>query len=171
MNRVDVSSVEPPLPAWTGALCDFSLKVLAEIGRDNWDLSVLLCDDKTIAGLNAQYRGKDEATDVLSFALGAEIPGEDGSLRRLPGDIVISLDTLGENAGYFETAEDEELRRLLIHGILHLDGMDHQTNGKEEPMIALQERILAQLAEEHILPPSGLERRKSAKGFSREAAG
>lgn len=156
MNRVAVTAEETPLPAWSDALSGFTLRVLSEIGRDNWDLSVLLCGDTTIKALNSRYRGRAEATDVLSFALGAEETGTDGSRRYLPGDIVISLDTLRENARYFETPEDEELRRLLIHGILHLDGMDHQTNDDDEPMIMLQEKLLIRLKGEHILPPAAL---------------
>jgi probable rRNA maturation factor len=151
MNRVAVNAEEVPLPAWSGALGGFALKVLDEISRDNWDLSVLLCGDQTIKALNTQYRGKNEATDVLSFSLGAEETDGKGNTRCLPGDIVISLDTLRENARYFATSEDEELRRLLIHGILHLDGMDHQSNDDTEPMIALQENILAKFEKERIL--------------------
>jgi probable rRNA maturation factor len=152
MNRVALTAEEVPLPAWSGGVERYALKALDAIGRDNWDLSIMLCGDKTIQALNARYCGKDEATDVLSFQLGAEESGEDGGRRYLPGDIVISLDTLRENALYFQTSEDEELRRLLIHGILHLDGMDHRTNDDTEPMIILQERILARLKEERILP-------------------
>jgi probable rRNA maturation factor len=151
MNRVDISAEEVPLPAWSEALRAYALKVLDEMGRDNWDLSVMLCGDDAIRRLNVQYRGKNEATDVLSFELGAEETGRDGSRRYLPGDIVISLDTLRENARYFQTPEDEELRRLLIHGILHLDGMEHQTNDDTEPMIIVQEKILAKLEEVRIL--------------------
>jgi probable rRNA maturation factor len=69
----------------------------------------------------------------------------------LPGDIVISLESLAENSGYFHVSQDEELRRLLIHGILHLDGYDHDTNEGTEPMLQLQERLLAELAGEYIL--------------------
>ena len=152
MNRVAVNAEEVPLPAWSESLGRYAIKALTELGRDNWDLSVLLCGDETIRALNAQYRGRDEATDVLSFELGAEEIAGDGDKRYLPGDIVISLHTLGENARYFAISEDEELRRLVIHGILHLDGMDHQTNGDTEPMIVLQERILTSLAGERIVP-------------------
>jgi probable rRNA maturation factor len=155
MNRVDVSEAEKPLPHWSCALRGYVLKALDEIGRDNWDLSVLLCGDETIKALNAQYRNKNEATDVLSFALGALETGEDGETRCLPGDIVISLDTLKENAYYFNTSEDEELRRLLIHGILHLDGMDHETNEALEPMLILQENILKKLKDERIITEEG----------------
>jgi probable rRNA maturation factor len=154
MNRVEVSAEEVPLRPWSDALGGFALKVLDEIKRDYWDLSVLLCGDKTITALNSQYRSKEEATDILSFNLGSEVMDGD-STRFLPGDIVISLDTLRENARYFQTPEDEELRRLLIHGILHLNGMDHSQNLSEaassgDPMLALQEEILSKLKDERI---------------------
>ena len=154
MNRAAVNAEEIPLPGWSSALGDFALKALGEIKRDNWDLSILLCGDKIIKELNAKYRGKEEATDVLSFELGAEIQ-EEGGVRCLPGDIVISLDTLRENAHYFQISEEEELRRLLIHGILHLDGMDHRTNDNTEPMIALQEDLLKKLKKEPPVLPEG----------------
>ena len=160
MNRVAVNCEELPLPFHSDALSrsvsDFALKVLDEINRSNWDLSVLLCGDKTITALNTQYRGKAEPTDILSFNMGSEVQDGDG-IRFLPGDIAISLDTLAENARYFQVPEDEELRRLLIHGILHLDGMDHSSTDEDEenPMLALQEEILSKLKNERILPPRG----------------
>ncbi|GHV58783.1 endoribonuclease YbeY [Spirochaetia bacterium] len=150
MNRIEVNAEEVPLPEWEGALKNFTLKVLDEIRRDDWDLSVLLCNDPCIQSLNKQFRHKDEATDVLSFPLGETIKD-----RYLPGDIVISLDTLAENSRYFNISQDEELRRLLIHGILHLDGMDHETNNETEPMLRLQEKILTDLAGERICSPKG----------------
>ena len=159
MNRVALCAEEIPLPEWGKSLKSFARKVLIRLGRDKWDLSILLCGDKTISDLNFRYRGKAEPADVLSFALGdgEEFPGKN---RRLtPGDIVISLDTLKENARRFGVSEDEELRRLLIHGILHLHGMDHQSNGEAEPMLRLQERILANLGGERILPEAKPDRR------------
>ncbi|MDR2134118.1 MAG: rRNA maturation RNase YbeY [Treponema sp.] len=152
MNRVEINAEGAEPPPWSGSLEAFALKVLDFIGRDNWDLSVFLCGDETIKTLNSRYRGRDEATDVLSFEMGAETAAGDGELRYLPGDIVISLETLRENARCFETGEDEELRRLLIHGILHLDGMDHDSNDKNEPMLKLQENLLERLKGERVLP-------------------
>jgi len=154
MNKVQVNAEEIPLPAWSKEAIGFALKVLKEIKRDNWELSVLFCGDKTIASLNGQYRNKPEATDILSFNLGETIQNGKKTVY-LPGDIVISLDTLRENACYFQISEDEELRRLLIHGILHLDGMDHETTDKNEPMLVLQEEILDRLKDEHIFPDGG----------------
>jgi probable rRNA maturation factor len=122
----------------------------------------MFCDDAIIQTLNKTYRNKDEPTDILSF------PASDVSftcehvLCHAPeyetcavmfyaGDIVISLDTLKENAAYFNVAEDEELRRLIIHGILHLAGGDHRTNNPDEAMLILQEEILSLLKGERIL--------------------
>jgi len=154
MNNVTVNAQEIPLPSWSGNACLFALKVLDEIKRDNWELSVLFCGDKTITDLNRQYRYKNEPTDILSFNLGETIK-EGEKTTYLPGDIVISLDTLKENAQYFQTPQDEELRRLLIHGILHLDGMDHKTLENDEPMLVLQEKILNKLGTEQIIPHKG----------------
>jgi probable rRNA maturation factor len=150
MNRVEVSAGEVPLPPWAEASARFAQRALGKLGRDNWDLSILYCGDPFIKELNARYRGRDEATDILSFLQGPEFT-EAGEGLCPAGDIVISLDTLAENAGFFGVSMDEELRRLLIHGILHLDGMDHASNEKTEPMLRLQEEILISLAEERII--------------------
>ncbi|MDR0302629.1 MAG: rRNA maturation RNase YbeY [Treponema sp.] len=154
MNRVTVNAEEVALPKWSGSMCCFALKVLDEIKRDNWELSILLCGDKTIAALNSRYRNKSEPTDILSFNLGETVQ-DGGKTVYLPGDLVISLDTLRGNAEYFATSEDEELRRLIIHGILHLDGMDHETTDTTEPMLSLQEEILNKLKDEHIFSCGG----------------
>ena len=155
MNKVFICAENIPLPEWVDSLKSYVLKALDRLGKEKWDLSIVLCGDETIAALNSRYRGKAEATDVLSFSLGEgeEFPDyviSDRS-RRMPGDIVISLDSMRENARRFKVGEDEELRRLLIHGILHLDGMNHGSNKETEPMLRLQECILTDLAEEHIL--------------------
>ena len=159
MNNVIVNSQEIPLPSWSGFAADFALKVLDKINRNNWELSILFCDDKTITNLNNQYRNKNEPTDILSFNLGETVPdikskNSDKTIY-LAGDIVISLDTLSENAQYFKIPEDEELRRLIIHGILHLDGMNHDTINPDEPMIVLQEEILNELKNERIITAGG----------------
>ncbi|MDL2229675.1 rRNA maturation RNase YbeY [Treponema sp. OttesenSCG-928-L16] len=150
MNRVEVSVEGVPPPEWTDALKRFASKVLTLLGKHNWDLSLLLCDNTAIRSLNARFRDRDEATDVLSFELGESFSGE-GEERYLPGDIAISLETLRENAAFFAVPEDEELRRLVVHGILHLDGRDHSTNDQNEAMLQIQEKILRELSGEHIL--------------------
>jgi len=147
MNKVFFRAEEAILPSWTKKAGAFIRKVLKILKINNWELSVLFCNNRYIKSLNAQYRGKDEPTDVLSFRLG-ESDADTG--RYLAGDIVVSLDALEENARFFRVSGDEELRRLLVHGILHLSGEDHDTNDKDEPMLKVQEEILARLAAEHI---------------------
>jgi probable rRNA maturation factor len=128
------------------ALCR---RALAAAGIDGWDLSVLLTDDAEIRGLNARYRGKDRATDVLSFQQGE--PPVRGRRQvaaghgRAAGDIVISVETLRRNAAERGIDEHEELARLAVHGILHLDGMDHG-RGRGRAMLERQRRVLARLA-------------------------
>lgn len=151
MNRVDIACSGIEEPSWTARLAAFAERVLAELGRDGWDLSFLLCDDATIRDLNARYRGKDEPTDVLSFELGEEVDDEELGSRWAAGDIAISLDTLAKNAEYFEVDRDEELRRLVVHGILHLDGRDHEDNDPSRPMLVEQESLLAALDGDGIL--------------------
>ena len=158
MNNVIVNSQEIPQPLWSDFAVYFAQKVLDIINRDNWELSILFCDDKTITNLNNQYRNKNEPTDILSFNLGETItdPSENGEKTTyLAGDIVISLETLRENALYFKISEDEELRRLIIHGILHLDGMNHDSINSDEPMLLLQEEILNKLKNERIITAGG----------------
>jgi probable rRNA maturation factor len=154
MNRVMVHAAEIPFPKWVKPLKFFVLKVLLLLKKDKWDLSILLCGDNTIKDLNKIYRGKNQATDILSFALdeSRDFPPDEGrrSGRHTPGDIVISLETMRKNARRFQVEEDEELRRLLIHGILHLNGMDHETHDEAEPMLQLQEQILAKLSKKRI---------------------
>ncbi|KAK4534345.1 hypothetical protein CDCA_CDCA01G0370 [Cyanidium caldarium] len=102
-------------------------------------LSVYLCDDRAIRRLNAQYRGVDVPTDVLSFPQ---------STHGLLGDVVISLETAARQAGAGDASEvlRDEVRVLLVHGIVHLLGHDHE-HGEEahEAFAMLEQRILQQL--------------------------
>ncbi|MDR2900589.1 MAG: rRNA maturation RNase YbeY [Treponema sp.] len=162
MNNVFISADdEMPLPFEIEKVRNFALKVLERIDHDNWDLSIHFCNNETIKKLNQEYRGKDEATDVLSFELGETFLDDNGDERILPGDIIISLDTLKENAEYFVVPIDEELKRLIVHGILHLDGLDHATNEKEEPMLEIQESLLENFHEEAIFSAATLSSKAS----------
>jgi probable rRNA maturation factor len=156
MNQVDVNVSGIEAPSWLLRCAAFAKKVLQARGIRNWELSILLCDDLTIQGLNRRYRNLDEPTDVLSF--GQQESGEwpEGDLgapapepaQRAAGDVVVSLDSMRRNAEGGGIEEHEELKRLLIHGILHLEGLDHSDRDSE--MIGLQERILASLKEERV---------------------
>ncbi len=134
-------------PVWTNRLETFTGKVLEKLELDQWELSILLCRDPFIANLNKEYREIDGPTDVLSFEQGDEYIDDSGVTWMSAGDIVISLDSLLSNAREFGVSPDEEIKRLVIHGILHLTGMDHSTNSPDEQMLALQENVLQSLGD------------------------
>jgi probable rRNA maturation factor len=150
MNRVDVGACGAALPLWAGRAGEFTAAVCDKLSCDNWDVSLLFCNDAFIRELNRRFRNMDEATDVLSFPLDGTFT-ENGERRYSAGDIAISLETLASNSRTFNVDEDEELRRLLIHGLLHLKGFDHATNAPEEEMLLLQERLLKEV-NRNILP-------------------
>ena len=121
---------------------NFALDVLNYLKKEDWDVSLLFCFDTFIHELNKTYRNIDSPTDVLSFEMGESYTDENDDVRYVAGDIVISVDSLKKNAIDFSVSENEELKRLIIHSILHLSGMDHSDNSKEQPMLMLQEDIL-----------------------------
>lgn len=151
MNRIAVSAEGFEPPPWTEGLRAFALSALDALALDGWDVSILLCDDAFMADLNERYRGKEGPTDVLSFEQGETWDDPEAGARFIAGDIAISTDTLRRNAAEFGVGEDEELRRLVVHGLLHLSGLDHATNDSGEPMLARQEEVLASLSGERIL--------------------
>ena len=97
---------------------------------------VVFVSARKMRSLNRQYRGKDYATDVLSFCYGQEKSEGIPSL----GDIVISPDVAFDQAASHKVSPEREMRKLLIHGILHLLGHDHETDDGE--MNRLQARLL-----------------------------
>ncbi|MDR1747601.1 MAG: rRNA maturation RNase YbeY [Spirochaetaceae bacterium] len=137
-------------PEWAGRVESFTSAVLEKLGIDRWELSILFCDDPFIAELNSTYRRIEGPTDILSFEQGDEYIDDEGNTWFSAGDLVISVHTLAENAMEFGVTEDEELKRLIIHGILHLKGLDHSDNSPEQEMLVLQEQLLASLSG---LPP------------------
>ncbi len=134
--------------------------LLAHLGIDPAILSVLLCTDAFIQPLNAEWRGKDAATDVLSFSQreGEGARADDPVL----GDLVISVDTAGRQAEELGHDLASELRVLLVHGLLHLLGHDHELGEAEaQEMEAEEIALLAVLGEAQ---PSLLRRVRGAAG-------
>ena len=112
--------------------------------------SLTFVSDEEIHELNRDYRNIDSPTDILTFAMNDgeafPMPEDMDEEDKVLGDVFISIDAMRRNAEYFEVDENEELSRLLCHGVLHLLGYDHETNDfKTEPMLALQEQILVEL--------------------------
>ncbi|HMA74277.1 MAG TPA: rRNA maturation RNase YbeY [Xanthobacteraceae bacterium] len=113
------------------------------INRPNTEISVLLCDDETIAGLNARWRGQDKPTNVLSFPA----PAQQGAApeKISLGDIAIAYETLAREAGEQGKPVSNHLSHLVVHGFLHLVGYDHHEDGEAEEMERLERDILGRI--------------------------
>ncbi len=112
-------------------------------GPGTVELSVVLAHDRLVRGLNREYRGRDCATNVLSFA-GLDGPEEPGAPRLL-GDVVLARETVVREALEQGKTPSDHLSHLVVHGVLHLLGHDHQTAAQAETMEDLERAILAGL--------------------------
>ncbi len=107
------------------------------MGLHDEELSILVVDDKKIMELNSEYRGKKKTTNVLSF------PMRDGKppyISPLLGDVVISADTTKKEADEAGITFEERFSQLLVHGILHLTGYDHEIS--EQDALMMEEKSL-----------------------------
>lgn len=132
-------------------IIELSAKKLAVSEESEVDVSIV--DNETIHQLNKEYRDIDRPTDVLSFALteGDEAwdtsfsMDEDEGYEALPehlGDIIISYPKIMEQAEDYGHSFERELAFLTVHGFLHLNGYDHQTEAEEKEMFGIQEEVL-----------------------------
>ena len=110
-------------------------KVAASYGRKVGEIGYLFCDDEKILEVNREYLQHDYYTDIITFDY-----DEDDIIS---GDLIISLDTVKSNAELFHKNYDEELHRVIIHGILHLCGINDKGPGEREIMEAAENRALA----------------------------
>ncbi len=122
------------------------------------DVDVLLGSDSTLRRLNREFRGKDKSTDVLSFTVAEGMPGNRA------GDLAISVETAARQADEFDHSVSDEICVLMLHGLLHLSGMDHESDKGE---MAGRE---AQLREALSLPSGLIARAGKATTTPRKAA-
>lgn len=108
------------------------------------ELSLVFTDDAHIRSLNAGWRDKDKPTNVLSFPAFPVKVG--GPLPPMLGDIILASETISREAALEEKPFDHHLTHLIIHGLLHLLGYDHETEAEAEEMEAVERRALARLA-------------------------
>jgi probable rRNA maturation factor len=111
--------------------------------KDAPELSILFTDDAAIRELNREWRGKDRATNVLSFPAGPLAPG--AAPGPLLGDLALSAETIAAEARAMGIEFEAHLAHLLVHGFLHLLGYDHLEEAEAEEMEGLETRILATL--------------------------
>lgn len=128
------------VPALAARLARSGRRLLDALRCDGAELSVLLCSDPVMRGLNRHWRGVDRATDVLAFA---QREGSGGAPAGLLGDVVISVDTARRQAEALGVPLPREAERLLIHGVLHLLGYDHERSPAEARRMQRRERALA----------------------------
>ena len=137
---------------------DLARQVLAARGvKGETEVSLLFVDEDAMAALNEQFLGKSGPTDVLSFPIedepgptgrspdfGGSGPGtsaEEGVLTLL-GDVVICPEVASRNAAAHEVSFEDEVALLVVHGLLHLLGMDHEDDAEAERMEALEQQLL-----------------------------
>lgn len=126
------------MPAIKRRLTTAWIKAVAKtFGRKTGDIGYLFVDDEKILEVNRQYLGHDYYTDIITFDY------DEGDV--ISGDLVISLDTVETNAEQFGKAYDDELCRVIIHGILHLCGINDKGPGEREVMEAHEDKALALL--------------------------
>ena len=135
-NSVAVHSDLGEPPSWTETLARYVLLALSTLGVRDGEVAIRLMGDERMQDLNRRFRSRDEVTDVLSF------PGADAAYL---GDIAVNLHQVQRQAVDFAVPFEQELRRMVVHGVLHLCGYAHQTNDATiEPMLLVQEELLTQ---------------------------
>jgi probable rRNA maturation factor len=108
------------------AISEWLSQVILSENKREGDINYIFCDDEFLLGINQEYLNHDTLTDIISFdySIGNE----------LHGDIFISVERVQENAEDFNVSFDEELKRVLVHGILHYCGYKDKTSNEEKEM-------------------------------------
>lgn len=135
---------ENALLALARTAADATLAELDLIPEQPTELSLLFTDDAHIQALNREWRGKDKATNVLSFP--AFDIGPDDALPPMLGDIVLARETILNEAALEQKPFEHHLTHLMVHGLLHLLGYDHETEDEADEMEAIERLVLAKLA-------------------------
>jgi probable rRNA maturation factor len=122
--------------------------ILELLGRDKVELSLVLVGNAEMQRLNSQYRQKNYPTDVLSFVADKNLPVK----TRLLGDVIISVEKAAQQAKERRRTLDKEMTTLLIHGIVHLLGYDHERSSKDARVMGrLEKKIHRQLCERGLI--------------------
>ena len=111
------------------------------LGESNTETALLFTDDNSIASINAEWRGKPSPTNVLSFPTPEDMPVPDGEPRPL-GDIVLAFGTVAREAEEQGKTLQGHAVHLIVHGVLHLAGLDHEDDKQAEDMERLEIEIL-----------------------------
>jgi probable rRNA maturation factor len=130
----------PDVDAWAAAAIDQALRKTGTKLTPGAEISLLLTDDAAIRQLNAHWRDKDRATNVLSFPAPGPVETRAGL-----GDIAIAYETCAREAEAEHKSFRAHVTHLIVHGFLHLLGFDHEVDAQAEEMEAMEREILAAL--------------------------
>ena len=150
-------TAEHPASAWPVRVLRKAARAFLEALAPGAELSIVVTTDRRIRKLNREWRGKDKATDVLSF--------EQDPKTGLLGDVVVSLDTARRQAREGGRPLSEELERLLAHGLLHLLGHDHEKPADARKMAQAEVELLGTvgLVGEALATPAELKFRRARR--------
>jgi len=158
-----------PCPRWRAALarrralCITAVEAAIALAKPRLkrqaEVSLVLADDALVRRLNRQWRRIDAPTDVLSFAAEEQAPAPQAPF--LLGDVILAFETVSEAAEQQGKPLADHLRHLVVHGVLHLLGYDHQRPDEAEEMEALETRVLARLG---VADPYAAERQAAGHG-------
>jgi len=139
-GEISVSNRQKRVAVDSGKIRRAARKILGELGFEGHELSVVIVDDPEITRLNRRYFRRNRPTNVISFPMtaGEVAPGR----PRILGDVVISAETARRQAEEGGADGEEEMLFLLIHGILHLAGYDHEGTAAERRKMEEREREL-----------------------------
>jgi probable rRNA maturation factor len=153
MSNTVAIDIATPMRQWTDLLPDVE-DLVRSAATAAWrasgdgtaaavEISVVLADDAMVRTLNRDHRGKDKPTNVLSFPIG-NAGGVDAAPTML-GDVVLACETVMAEAAAQGKSVADHLRHLVVHGVLHLTGHDHEDDAEAERMERLETRVLADL--------------------------
>ena len=141
MIEVLSQNVDKPVLDW-GKVEQWIVEVAQRLGRRVGALTYIFCDDERILEVNRQFLNHDYYTDIITF--------DNTTGRLIRGDMFISLDTVATNAEAVEATYDEELMRVIIHGVLHLCGINDKGPGEREIMEAHENEALKLWREAYV---------------------
>lgn len=140
--RINIENIYPDLKANKKKIKHIAQTVLFKEGISTAEINIILVDDKYIIRLNHEFLNKEQTTDVISFNL------TDNNDRQLAGEVYANVEQIIRQADDFHVPFNEELSRIVIHGLLHLIGFDDQTGEDKKNMIEKEEHYLEILKSE-----------------------
>jgi probable rRNA maturation factor len=143
IEQIFVANAHPSLEVDPERIQTVAAEVLARENCVVGKVNVILATDTDLKNMNSQYLGRDRPTDVLAFAMGRD---EHQAIQdQVVGEIYISLDRAQQQSLEYQVRFTREVERLVIHGLLHLCGYDHENDGDSHRMKTREEELLEQL--------------------------